>query len=208
MRLTHDYDRMMKLINSDYRLPIANSQLFITSTPGEVYSSNYGVKASNNKSQILIKPIKILGINNTNPNINKSEENKSDDSEDSNEEVNFKDTEFDLLNGMQNELKIQESLADDLKHYLNYESIFDSGAVGSLTSSLNETLPYERKKNKEIAIKRFSLRRTTNRQNLDLYDPNRMIEISDEEMLLKVINICLIIFIFKMQYIIVLKKRI
>ena len=182
MELTYDYDQTMKNITSNYRLPNSNSDIFLTSTPDEIYSLKQN-KNVNNKSIGIINPIKIIGVNDSRVENSKNEKSKLTSAENSEQS---EEDEVDLLNKMQEELNLQESLADDLKHYLNYENIFDFHSIGSLASSLNEELPYEQKRNKDIAMKRFKLRRTSNRQNLDLYDPNRLIEVSDEEMLLKI----------------------
>ena len=62
MKISNDYDNMMKVINADYGLPMSNTELFLTSAPEDVYSSNYANTREISKSLQLIQPVKVVRL--------------------------------------------------------------------------------------------------------------------------------------------------
>lgn len=175
LNLADDYDKIMHSISSDYKVPMGTHGSLGGITPAEVYSSKFSRAKPGSRSQMVIKPIKIEEKVFKGPN-----EGKDSDEE-------GKAAEEAILNQMQNELDLQESLAEDIKHFLDYQNVFESNNMENIKIQLNDKKPVT-SNTKEAKRSKFKLSRTTNRQDMEFYDPNKIIEVSDEEMLLKIVG--------------------
>lgn len=67
-------------------------------------------------------------------------------------------TEFEIIAKMENELGLRDSMLEDLIHYMDYHSIFD-------TDGIKNFVPYKQA-TKDINKMRMKLRRTTKKQDL------------------------------------------
>lgn len=129
-----NYDRIIKNINSIYNLPKDHSSIFLTSIES----------AQMNQQGPIVNPIRLkpplADLSESLQEITSDSSSNEDPEviEKSAEELKIEAEATDLIAKMKGELRLQQSMVEDLEHYLDYHSVFyNSEPINTLSSNLN-----------------------------------------------------------------------